>query len=195
MRRTAVASFLFFLLAGPAAWGQTTTSSTSTTAPASSTTTTTTGGSGGTGRPPAATLASAAGQVTALQGSYCWRQPNGMSAICADTFFLDPSDVLTVRQGETLRLRFQTAAAPTDVTIQRFERPNGPILGTLTAPAGNPASFRADLPTGVWILVASTDWDEGDATYYFKVDVRAAPGSPTPAPPAKPTPAPPRFTG
>jgi hypothetical protein len=192
MRRTAVASFLFFLLAGSAAWGQTTTSSTSTTAPASSTTTTTTGG--GTGRPPAATLASAAGQVTALQGSYCWPQPSGTS-ICADTLFLDPPEALTVRQGETLSLRFQTSSSPTAISLQRFERPNGPSLETITVPAGNPARFRADLPSGVWILVAFTRWAEGDASYFFKVDVRAAPGSPNQAPPAKPTPAPPRFTG
>jgi hypothetical protein len=194
MRRTAVATFLLFVLAGPAAWAQTTTSSSSTTAPASSTTTTTAGGAG-TGRPPVATLASAADEVTALQGSYCWPQSNGMTSLCADHLFLDPTDALAVSQGETLTLRFQTATSPTTISLQRFDRPNGPTLETLTVPAGNPARFRADLPTGVWILVAFTEWDEGDATYFFKVDVRGARGSVTPASPAKPTRAPPRFTG
>lgn len=194
MRRTAVASFLFFLLVSQAAWAQTTTTSTSTTAPASSTTTTT-AVSGGTDRPPMATLASAAGEVTALQGSYCWTRPGSMTGICADTTFLDPTDVLAVRQGETLSLRFQAATAPTSITLRRFDRPGTEELQTLTPPAANPSRFQADLPTGVWILVAFTDWAQGDATYFFKVDVRASSGGPSPAPPAKPTPAPPRFTG
>ena len=85
--------------------------------------------------------------------------------------------------------------SPSSITLRRYDRPNAPELQTLTVPAGNPARFTADLPTGVWILVASTDWSQGDSTYFFKVDVGGGPGSPNPAPPAKPTPAPPRFTG
>jgi hypothetical protein len=191
VRRTAVASFLFFLLAGSAAWGQTTTSS-STTAPAPSTTTTV---AGGTDAPPAAELASAAGEVAALQGSYCWTRASTMTGLCADTPFLDPTEVLPVRQGEALTLSFETTMSPTSISVRRFDRPNAPELQTLTLPAANPARFRADLPAGVWILVVFTRWAQGDATYFFKVDVRAAPGDPTPAPPARPVPAPPRFTG
>ena len=118
-----------------------------------------------------------------------------MTSLCADTTFLEPTEVLAVRQGEPLSLRFQTTTSPTSISVQRFDRPNGPALERLTVPAGNPARFGAELPAGVWILVAFTDWDEGDSSYFFEVDVRAAPGSPSPAPPAKPTPAPPRFTG
>ena len=196
MRRTAtaVAPILLSVLVGQAAWGQTTTSSTSTTAPAPSTTTTTTV-SGGGERPPAAVLASAAGAVTAVEGSSCWRQPNALTTVCTAVLIEEIPQMLTVRQDEILTLTFHSTMSPTSISLQRFERLGGPALEMQTVPAGNPVRLRAGLPAGVWILAALTDWAQGDASYFFEVNVRGASGSPTPAPPAKPTRAPPRFTG
>jgi transposase InsO family protein len=116
-------------------------------------------------------------------------------AICADTVFLDPEEVLSVRQGEILTLRFGTTMSPTEVSLQRFDRPNGEPAQTVVLPPSNPSRFAADLPPGVWILVPFTRWAQGDATYFFKVEVTTAPGGHGPTPPARPVPATPHFTG
>jgi len=76
---------------------------------------------------------------------------------------------LVVRRGETLTLRFAIGMAPTEVRLRRF--PDGEPTTALT-PA-NPTVFVNDLPVGVYLISFATKWNQGDASYVLKVDVRA----------------------
>jgi hypothetical protein len=152
-----------------------TSSSTSTSTSTSSTTSTTVADPCATQpcteRPPAAFLAGSAGEVALEPGSFCWRSPTptppgGFSATCGDRLAFEPSTVLAVTVGETLTLRF-SALTPTSVVLEPGDR-STPLT------AANPTSFTVDLPVGVRTVGFFTRWVQGDASYYLRLDVRAA---------------------
>ena len=104
-------------------------------------------------------------------GSFCWRNPAPNSqglfgALCADRLAFEPTATLAVAVGETLTLRF-SALTPTEVVLQRDEQ-STPLT------AGNPTRFTVDLPIGVHTVGFFTRWLQGDASYYLRLDVRAA---------------------
>ena len=169
------------LVAGLALWcaagagAQTTTTSTTSTTSSTATTSTTIAnpctGQVCTAEPPAAFLAGSRGEVALERGSYCWQtftpNPQGLvGGLCADRAAFDPDARLVVASGETLSLRF-SAMTPTQILLQRGET-STPLT------AGNPARFVVNLPIGVHTVAFFTRWLQGDASYYVRLDVRAA---------------------
>lgn len=182
-RRTALllAGVLTVLAAG-AADAQTTSTSTSTssttststsTSPTSTTSTTLVNPCAGqpcTTQPPVAVLSGSGGELTLGPVGYCWRQPDGLTGVCV-TAALAPEEsrpTLVVRAGETLTLRFNTSLAPTSVMLNRGGEPSRQLA------AANPTTFRVDLAPGFFGGAFFTQWLQGDATYSFRLDVRAA---------------------
>lgn len=124
-------------------------------------------------RSPTATLASEAGEVEGVRGSYCWTPDDHQAGTCADAIPTDPDEALVVRQGETLTLAFDHPHGPKSVRIHRYEDPfEGDAVEEVDVPDENPARFTTDFPKGTFWLTVSSFWDEGDAYYYFEVDVR-----------------------
>ncbi len=131
--------------------------------------------------PPVATLSGSGGDVPLNMTSACWRAPvfgaEGPVARCLAATLAPFESIpvgLVVRNGETLTLRFAIGMAPTEVVLQRGE------ASTPLTPA-NPTTFVANLPVGVYLISFNTKWNQGNASYFLKVDVRAAagPASPT----------------
>jgi len=186
------------VLAGNGAGAQTTTTSSTTTSSSTTssplvTTTTSTSttsttvvnpctGQPCTVQPPQATLSGSGGEAALLLSRSCWRSPTptaqGLVTACLlATLAPDIPVGLVVRRGETLTLQFVIGMAPTEVRLLRF--PDGEPT-TLT-PA-NPTVFVNDLPVGVYLISFATKWNQGDASYVLKVDVRG------PAPVSDPRP-------
>jgi hypothetical protein len=139
-----------------------------TTRPRGSTTTTPSSHQG----PPDGTLESADGKVDGQQGSYCWRTQNAdgtSTGLCADTAEPEPRDVLTVRRGEQLTLRYGTNGQPREVHgwIQRSDAGE-----EFAVPDANPARFQVDCPPGTYTIWFSSLWAEGDGSHWFRVTVR-----------------------
>jgi hypothetical protein len=121
--------------------------------------------------PPDGSLESASGKVQGQQASYCWNahNPDGTtSGFCADTTEPDPDDVLAVRRGEMLALRYATEAQPREV--------HGWIRTSrgadeFSVPDANPAQFAADFAPGTYTIWFSSLWADGDGSHWFKISV------------------------
>lgn len=187
MRRRTTAVLLAAL-----AWGLSTTalaqtsstsSSTSTTSSTTSTSTSTTSttvvnpctGQPCTVDPPVATLSGSGGDVRLDPFGYCWRAPTptaqGLITKCLAPARAPDADIpvrMVVRKGETLSLRFGIAMSPTEVRLVAGNE------GQRTLTPANPTAFVADLAVGVYELSFQTKWNQGDVSYFLKVDVRAA---------------------
>lgn len=121
---------------------------------------------------PRSTLSGEASEVEGVRGTYCWTPDDGRAGTCADAIPTDPDETLEVRRGETLTLSFNHPRAPKSIRIHRYDTPfEGDPAGEVEVPEGNPAEFTAEFPEGASWLAVSTFWDEGDAYYYFEVDV------------------------
>jgi len=161
----------------------TSSSSTSRTSTSTSTTSTTfpnpCAGQPCTERPPDAFLAGANGEVRLDRESFCWTDPTPnaqgfLRTVCGDVLARDPDARLAVTPGETLTLRFATAATPTQVILERDD------TGRDLTP-GNPVRFTVDFPAGSSPIVRFfTRWLQGDMSYAVRLDVRST------APPANP---------
>ena len=187
MRRVSLgAAVVMALLAVPGmAGGQTTTSnpgSTSTTSTTLAQTTTTSStvpnpcvGRPCSERPPDAFFVAASGQIKADGGGFCWRSPTLPSGVCAAVSRTEgyQPPTLVVTQGEMVTIRFVSTPllTPSSVTLVRQGQ-------TITLPASNPTSFRADFPAGTRVAYdLNAGWFQGNSGYSIGLDVRPAPRS------------------
>jgi hypothetical protein len=133
-----------------------------------------------------ATLSGSSGDVVLNPSGYCWRSPTptaqGLTTACLiSTPALNTPVEMIVRRGETLTLRFAIGMSPTEVLLLRGTDPPSDITTTALT-AANPTTFAADLAVGVHVLTFQTKWNQGDASYRLKVEVRAAPTAADPRP-------------
>ncbi len=136
-------------------------------------------------RPPDAFLSSSSGEVKGEIQAYCWSELDDSGStvtLCADRFDpIDPAQAVVVGQGQFLTLRFDWPIPPNSITVSRRQTSvSFPPIQQFELPAGNPARFRADFPTGTHIITVLARWASGsgaygDAIYVFKVTVRPGP--------------------
>lgn len=134
-------------------------------------------------QPPAAILASPAGEVRARTGSYCWTSPTQTvvtQKLCAYAPFPDPSTLplLKVPGDATVTLRFDTSASPTETKLTAISAAGD--RHSLNVDAANPTSFAANLSPGTYVLDLFTLWERGDAGYYVRLQVEPQSSPATP---------------
>ncbi|MGH9281737.1 MAG: hypothetical protein ACRD0S_02245, partial [Acidimicrobiales bacterium] len=124
-------------------------------------------------RPPPVALQAPKDSIRATQGSYCWRDPASPTALCADTFgFPGTTSILNVRRGDTVTVRFEGLDTPLGARVFRVDAPATDAASVREMVPANPATFVADFPLGLHRMGLSTGWAQGDATYYFQMNIR-----------------------
>ena len=173
-------------LAPGAALAQTTTMSSTTTSTSTTVTSTTTTtmahpctGQPCTDRPPDVVLSTPTAQIDADTGGYCWQLPTQPLSVCRALSVVAgyQPPILAVTEGEVVTVRF---TPPVPGTPQQVSLSDDGALTPLTA--GNPTTFRVDLPAGIHEgLALQVRWLQGDIRHGFRLDVRR------PATPAVPS--------
>src|SRR5918994_5565319 len=124
-------------------------------------------------QPPEGVLSAAGDAVTGFLGTYCWL------GTCADVFDTRPSDSLPLLEASAADLAFSLAGGAAFLSWNASYRADDdddlitlgaggsdydPDTGAAPPPALTEATF-APPPTGDWVLVVQTFFEEGDAQY------------------------------
>jgi hypothetical protein len=148
-------------------------------------------------KPPQSTLSFGGRTVTGEIGSYCWSSP-GTPATCADAAGIPVAreqQTLTVPTGSVLMFDYggegstdsvETRAYPLEQEKQWLPGPEGTRLmrpeegGSVLASEnlrvrremGDRTAIPAELSSGEYVVEVSVGVPEGDASYYFRVNVQ-----------------------
>lgn len=107
-------------------------------------------------------LESAAGEQTAVPGSYCVSDPTRGVGACGDTEPLEPERMSVVRPGEQLALRLRDATTTSgSITVSRLGCDAEPVR-EVPLTAGSETRWAADLPPGAYRLDVSASFEEPD---------------------------------
>lgn len=118
--------------------------------------------------PPGSTMRSSDGEVAGERGSYCW-QGDGQG-LCADSAEIDPAQMLRVRQGSALELRWGIEEQPVSVQAKYTQGAQW-VDVTPAPPTANPSSFTPTFAPGTYRIAVFSQWSRGDVTHYYKVEV------------------------
>lgn len=109
-----------------------------------------------------------------LEGSLCWPiiEPSGdTSNLCADTGFLDPSNVISISVGEKLTVEIDAHKEPISLTAIIYKSANEPEIKSIKLNPSLLSEFRVGLPIGQYIIHIQGVWLEGDVLYAFKIKI------------------------
>lgn len=123
-----------------------------------------------TDQPPVATVTSARGSVRVRPAPFEWAVGGARHAVAdrASGPQVTASEaVLEVAPGGSLTLAWSTTAAPSSVTLA-LASPGAPAQ--LLTP-GNPIRVTLRKPAGTYAIVVASTWAQGQASYYFRLDV------------------------
>lgn len=127
------------------------------------------GSASSTARPPVVTVTSGGGSVRVAPSSFDWavgdRHPAAVRAggprVAAD------EAVVRVAPGGSLTLAWSIRGAPSSLAVA-LDSPGSP---TQPLTPGNPVQVRMREPPGTYAIAVATTWSQGQAGYYFRVEV------------------------
>lgn len=118
------------------------------------------------------------------EGSYCW------DSVCADYGEIIPKFTIVIEKGSEIKFEFVNFSMPETfgVTINTVPflggcrtdnvtgqtscgLPEGIIASDLTR-LSNDYEYNVDVPQGLYTVAAGGNWQENDASYYYRVQVR-----------------------
>lgn len=118
--------------------------------------------------PPTVWLAYKGDMHTGLRGSYCWAER------CVDSPLREPLGQIDVEKGSSMSFITNSLTEPTSMNVQAYtidDQGNMRGVGELAA-GESKYSYRADLPSGIYVIDAHLAWqDMGDTTYAFTIKV------------------------
>ena len=108
--------------------------------------------------------------VDGYQAAYCWR------STCVDGVppQYGAADYIMLPAGAPIRLNLETPLPDALNLALRAEPFGTDLASTQLSPAEREVSWEAGLDPGRYVLVASAKWSNGDALYFFAVEIAAA---------------------
>ncbi len=116
--------------------------------------------------PPTVRVSSAQGSVLVQPASYSWTSGTRHAIAGHGSVVASTEPLLRMAPGGKLTFTFSGNAAPSSVELGL----NNAASGQAVAPA-NPLQVGFRRPPGVYSVVASTGWAQGQADYYLRVEV------------------------
>ena len=121
-------------------------------------------GGGGGSTPPAIQLVVNEQPVSGFTGSYCWNR------LCADAVPPEFDDLPLQSVSGPIILKADRPA-PDRIFLSLSTEVFGDQLGTLEVTDTDNVEWNTNLEPGIYILSISAQWDKGDASYYYKIEI------------------------